>query len=223
MQNNRSNLVIKDTDALIKDHRRKQLEKHLEEKKLWAKNTLQHCVFLRNENENPANIPQQLGNIMTGKELETKLKKLIPNLVFEYNPINPLMKALYVIRDNKKEYICSYHADMMPEHSIMKVKKEVVWDEDYDQPLKRSELPTHKWVKGKGYVFEGIPPGWKEVEIPWGEIKRGWRTVLLKLVKEGLLTVTQAEKFGTPTSQFGKRAWSYHLGKQTDSSIQIPF
>lgn len=223
MQSTRSNLVIKDTDALIKDRRDAKLKKHLEEKQKWMEEQLKHCVFLENEKEDPSNIQQQLGEMMTGPELERRLKLLIPNIHFEFNPFNPLMKALYHTKNGQKEYLGAYHADIMPEHSIIKIKKEIVWDQDYNEPLKRSELPKHKWVEGKGYVFEGIPPGWKEVSIPWGELKRGWRTILIKLVKEGLLTVTQAESFGNPSSTFGQRAWAYHLGKKTDSSIEVPF
>lgn len=217
------NLVIKDTEALIRDKADFLLKKHQEEKENWAKHQLQHCIFIENENEDPSNIQQQLGIMMTSTELEKKLLKFNPNLKFEFNPKNPLMKAIYHIRGEEKEYICSYHADIMPEHSIIKIKKEIVWDEDYKQPLKRSELPKHKWVQGKGYVFEGIPPGWKEVSVPWGELKRGWRTVLIKLLKEGLITLPQAESFGNPSSKFGQRAWAYHTGKRSGSDVAIPF
>lgn len=217
------NLVIKDTEALKKEALDNKIKKHHDEKVGWLKQQLAHCVYIENENEDPSNIPQQLGQMMTAKDFEDKLIKLIPNLKFEYNPVNPKMKALYHIKGEKKEYICSYHADIMPEHSIIKIKKELVWDPD-QKILKRSELPKHQWVAGKGYVFEGIPPGWKEVKVPWGELKRGWRTVLIKLVKEGLLTIPQAESFnGSPTSQFGQRAWAYHLGKREGSEVAIPF
>lgn len=220
----RSNLIINDTEKIAKDSFKKKLDIQLEEKKKWLDQQLQHCVYVENENEDPTNIQQQLGSMMTSHFLEERLKQLTNRVLFEFNPINPLMKALYILKDGKKEYFCSYHADMMPEHSIIKVKREVVWDPDYTEPLKRADLPKHKWVEGKGYVFEGVPPGWKEVLIPWGEIKRGWRTILIKLVKEGILTVTQAENFVpfTPTSNFGQKAWAHHLGKR-NTGDSIPF
>lgn len=217
------NLVIKDTEKLQKEKLKNKIDIHEEQKRMWMEHQLQHCVFMENDSEDPTNIQQQIGQMMTAADLEERLKKLTNRLVFEYNPINPLMKAIYILKDGKKEYFCSYHGDIMPEHSIVKVKKEVVWDPDYKEPLKRTELPKHKWVPGKGYEFEGIPPGWKEVVVPWGEIKRGWRTILIKLVKEGILTVTQAENFvpQNPTSAFGQKAWSHHLGKRKGN--EIPF
>ncbi len=219
------NLVIKDTEKLKVESIKTKIDLHEEQKRKWLADQLQHCVFLENENENPSNIQQQLGNPITGTQLEENLNKLTNRLVFEHNPINPLMKAIYILKGDNKEYFCSYHADLMPEHSIIKVKKEIVWDPDYKEPLKRSELPKHRWVPGKGYEFDGIPPGWKEVTIPWGEIKRGWRTILIKLVKEGILTVTQAENFIpiNPTSQFGQKAWAHHLGKRTSQDMAVPF
>lgn len=218
-----TNLVIKDTDKQIFDKADFLRKKHEEEKRLWALEQEKNCIYLENENEDPSNIQQQLGKFMLTPEFEKELLKILPSLKFEFHPTNPLMKALYHISGEEKKYICAYHADLLPEHSIVKVKKEIVWDPDHTQPLKRSDLPKHQWVQGKGYVFEGIPPGWKEITIPWGELKRGWRTVLLKLVKEGLMTVTQAETFGTPTSKFGQKAWSYHLGKQVGKEVAIPF
>lgn len=218
----KSNLIINDTEHQQKVAIRKAYDADYEKKLQWAKENEAHNIYLEDENISPANAASQLGRPLSSHQLENILTKLNPNLIFEYNWWNPGMKAMYIPEKGEKKYLLSYHV-FMPEHSVMKQKEETVIDyEQLKTPLKRSDLPKHEWVPGKGYVFDGLAPGWKKVTRPWGEQTRGWRTVLLKLIILKIITVSQVEKyFANPSSKFGQRAWAYHTGAQPKA--EIPF
>lgn len=205
-------------DAFIK-----RVEKQKQDKIKWLKEQEEDCVYVKEDYISPANGERQLGKIMETLAFENKLKSLIPNIHFEYNWFNPQMKAIYILRNNVKNYLGSYHAGFMPEHSIVKTKDEIVWDpEQTKKPLKRADLPKSEWVPGKGLVWEEgvIRPGWKKITKPAGELKRGWRTILIKLVYENLLTPLQVDvNFGEPSSLFGKKAWSFHSGRKPENVI----
>ena len=218
----KTSLHVRDEQNLRRDAFIKRVEKQKAEKIAWAKEQEADCVYVENDYISPSNAEAQLGRVMNTLELESKLKLLNPNLYFITNPHNPLMKGCYVQRNNKLDYICAYHAGFMPEHSIVKTKTEMVWDyEATKKPLARADLPKHELTPQGVKWDENAPrPGWKKIKKPAGELKRGWRTVLMKLVLEGLLTVNQVETtFGEPSSQFGKRAWAYRAKGRQEFAI----
>ena len=210
---------VRDEQSQRRDAWRKAYEKHKQEKIKWAKEQEEDCVWVENDYISPANEERQLGRIMSTKDWEDRVRKLVPSAHFEHNPFNPSMKALYILKNGKKDYVCAYHAGFMPEHSIVKVKEEVVWDPaQTDKPLGRvSESSYTKTDREVRFDPNVLRPGWKKIKKPAGELKRGWRTPLIKLVLSGFLTPSQVEKeFGEPSSLYGKKAWAYYSGRKTD-------
>lgn len=224
---NKTSQWVRDSDNVKRTLYIQNLEKQKQDKIRWAKEQEEDCVFIDNDYISPANEERQLGKVMLTIDFENKLKSLVPNIQFQFNQFNPAMKAYYILRGNKLQYLGAYHAGYMPEHSIVKRKMEVVWDpKATEAPLKRADLPRSEWVPGKGIVWDEtvVRPGWKKIYKPAGELKRGWRTVLIKLVLEGLLTPHQVEKnFGEPSSTFGKRAWAFHSGQRNDKEFVMPW
>lgn len=216
---------VRDTDNVKKDAIRNEFLKHQQQKLEWAKEQVQDSVYVENDLISPANEESQLGKVLNTLDFENKLKRLIPNLYFETNKHNDKMKALYILKNNTKEYLGAYHAGFMPEHSIVKVKEEMVWDpEQTNKPLNRADLPKWNYTNGgRAIEFESAErPGWRKRKIPAGELKRGWRTILIKLVLKGLISPEKVEiNFGEPSSYWGKRAWGYYSGKQ--KGYTMPF
>jgi hypothetical protein len=179
-------------------------------------------------------------------QLENGLIRLIPNLVFEVHPKNPSKKCMFQIRNGEKCFLLAYENGPMSEHSILKGIIKYIPDPDFIRIGKDGQPHVHmerKYAKGTAVsneklndmlntlgwngtlkelekrnqeIPESERPGFKKVVQPGGEGLRGWRTVLAKLVLEGLLTPTQAEKeFG-----FGNgAAWAKHTGRLQVNSV----
>ena len=146
------------------------------------------------------NIGQRLGRQMFPKELEKRLQNLNPNLYFEVIPENPTHKRASILVPDGKKHLVVYENSLMPERSIPKIRTMEVPDPTFTH-LDRKDMP-----KDPG----ALRPGWRRVQIPWGESKRGWRTVLVRLIQAGAITVTQAEtEFGSDETP----EWRQHTGK----------
>lgn len=198
-------------------------ESHTDQIRTWVAEQTANAVYLKDNDLSPANADRQIGQKMFASELELRLKKLSPNLLFEVNPFNATKKALYHVRRGEgKVFICAYENGVMPEHSIMKVKEELVRDLSVGvpgAPLNRKDLPKHEFVPGNGFVFDDTvaPLGFKKVLIPWGEYIRGWRTVTIRLVEQKIVTPTQVENiFGADN----RPEWARHMGHK---DIQLPW
>lgn len=200
-------------------------EQKVDQLKRWVESQTANAVYLKDEDLSPANIERQFGQKMMATELEKKLKKVNQNLVFEVIPENPGHKRLSELRRGEgKVFICTYPNGLIPEHSFMRVKEEVVQDMNFYNSatnsfhLDRKDLPKHEFVPGDGFKWDSeVPLGFKKVLVPWGEYLRGWRTVLIRLVENGSATPTQVENiFGADN----RPEWSAHMGKQ---KIQLPW
>lgn len=205
--------AVFDSQTLATHKKKTAVEKHREDVKQWVMQQVAHAVYLEDTDLSPANSDRQLGRPMFANELEVRLKKLSSNFLAETNPFNASKKALYYAYPGKgKVFVCAYENGVMPEHSIMKVKEEEVWDVEQTH-IDRKDLPKHEYQRGVGFRFDPTAPrpGFKKVKLPWGEQKRGWRTVLLKIVIGGLATITDVERiFGTDD----RAEWAGHTGKK---------
>lgn len=219
-------------------------ELHLERMKLWATSQLAQGKVLE-DNINVVNPEAQMGKLLWPAQLERGLNRLIPNLLFEVHPKNPSKKCLFQVREGQKHFLLAYENGPMSEYSILKGVVKYIPDPEFmrmgkDGPhvhVDRSKvhgeaigntklqdmLNTMGWDKTLAELQkrnQDIPdserPGFKKVVQPGREGLRGWRTVLAKLVMEGLLTPTQAEKeFG-----FGEgAAWAKHTGRLQVNSV----
>jgi|SRR5579883_2784268 len=198
-------------------------EQKVDQLQKWIEDQTANAIYLKDDDLSPANIERQFGQKLSATELETKLKKINPNLIFETIVENPGHKRLSELRRGEKVIICTYPNGIIPEHSFMRVKEEVVQDMNFYNSttatfhLDRKDLPKHEFVEGEGIKWDGLPLGFKKVLIPWGEYLRGWRTVLIRLVEAGAATPTQVEKiFGSDN----RPEWAAHMGKQ---NIELPW
>jgi len=146
--------------------------------------------------------PSRLGNPMWPSQLEERLKRLNANLLFEVIAENPSHKRLSVVDQRGRHIVAVYENSLMPERSIPR--------------LREMEVPDPGWNHGKTRRLDfsqdekALRPGWRKISIPWGESKRGWRTVLVRLIQAGVITVTQAEtEFGSDETP----EWRQHTGK----------
>lgn len=144
--------------------------------------------------------PARLGTPLWPSELEAKLKRLNANLLFEVIAENPTHKRLSVVDQRGKHSVAVYENSLMPERSIPRLRTVEVPDPKFTH-IDRKDLPKDP---------DALRPGWRRVTIPWGEAKRGWRTVLVRLIGAGLITVTQAEtEFGSDETP----EWRQYTGK----------
>lgn len=181
----------------------------------WCEDEERRCVAVEDSDMvNPANYEQQLGRPMSSDELERRLAKLLPpNIRFIPNPwIHDKRAVVRLLPAGGFETICPYDAGFMPEHEVRKA--DVTWIRDrFQTHLERKDLPKHEVVPGVGTVWESNDrPGWKKVVKLGHTLRRGWRTVLVRLVQSGLLTPTTAERaFGVDD----RVQWANAMGKRS--------
>lgn len=211
-------MLIYDSQNLPRVHANLQRDKKVDAMQQWVAEQTANAVYLKDEDMSPANVARQMGQQMSAVELEKKLLKLNPNLVFEVITENPTHRKAFELRRGEKHPLTIYPNGIIPEHSFMRVKEELVQDMDFYKEttgtfhLNRKDLPKHEFVPGEGYKWDGVPLGFKKTLIPYGEYLRGWRTVLVRLVEQGAITPTQAEMvFGADN----RPEWANHMGKQS--------
>jgi len=134
---------------------------------------------------------RQKGHGLTGTEFMRRLRKVNSNIVMEPHPNRELplhadKACLYLLMpDGTKAFLMAVENSFMPEWSLMEMKTVRV---------------------GRVESF------WREQKIPGRELKRGWRTVLLRLLHMKLVTITDVEReFGLST----RESWNVLAGKRT--------
>lgn len=191
------------------------VEKNRAEIVAYIQEEIAHAVLLTDNDLSPTNAARQLGRTLTQEQFERKLQTLCPRLRCEAHPGKPDKRCLYYLDSRGKTFVCSYEAGVMPEHSIFSVKTKEVWDGKTSH-INKKDLPKHE-ITPQGVVWHGQIPGFRNVDVPWNEVKRGWRTVLIRLVGERLVTPTQVEAiFGTDN----RAEWKKHMGH---GSAKTPF
>ena len=189
-------MIINDTERLEKVAARTVRETGQEKYLLSCNREVKDHVHV----SRIANITQRMGIPLWPKELETRLKRLNTSLMFEVIEENPTHKRMSIVDQRGKHSVCVYENSLMPERSIPKVREMEVPDPNFTH-IDRKDMPKDP---------EALRPGWRKVLVPWGEKKRGWRTVLVRLIQAGAISVTQAEtEFGADDTP----EWSQHTGK----------
>lgn len=188
-----------------------------------------HLVYIDNDLVNPTNSVKQLGRTMSSTELENRLRTILPSSVtFIDNPYLQDKKAVvrilnrYDINFGTYETICPYERGIMPEHSVLQLNEVEVPDAQIiarKKMLDRKDLGKYEYVSGEGFRFNNpVTPGFVKTKQLGREIKRGWRTVLIKLIMAKIITVDEAERlFG----QDATTSWAYHTGRK--NSIDVPW
>jgi len=112
-----------------------------------------------------SNVERQTGKYLSTTRFMSKLRKLNKSLV-AVDTVDPKTALLYLdIPGNKRLKLMPMENSMrVPEWSIMSTKKQ------FDLALGR------------------------DVDVPWNEETRGWRTVLLRLIRLGIITKEATER-----------------------------
>lgn len=189
-----------------------------------------HAVYVDNELIDPTNDLKQLGQVLSSDMLEKRLRTVLPlSIAFIDNPFMKDKKAIVRVLNKTDlnfgnyETLCAYERGIMPEHSILQRIEEEVPDIDVisrRKSISGRDLPKYEYVRGEGYRFEegAVRPGFKKIKKIGRELKRGWRTVIIKLLIAKVLTVPDAERlFGSDTTT----SWAYHTGRK--NYIDVPW
>lgn len=183
------------------------IEKQRADSARWVQEQTANCIYINDLEDSPCNAERQVGKSLSVADFEAKLRKLNPDFIFETHVHNPTKRSVYLTVGAEKKHLCVYENSYMPEHSIRAYKEEEVWDR-VTTHIDRRDLPEHE-VTPEGVVWHGPLPGYTKVNQPWHEAIRGWRTVLLHLVGQFIVTPAQVEAvFGTDNTA----EWKGHMG-----------
>ena len=137
------------------------------------------------------NLDQQLGTPLSEEEFCRRLRLMNRNFLFEVAQSDPdHLMGIYVVRNERqsdgsnrtvKRYVCGMTRGFMPERTVRHAKRERMPDPD---------------PRNKG--------GWVEVDVFTKET-RGWRTVLVRLLRERLITQPQIDRYFPPN--LNSRHW----------------
>jgi hypothetical protein len=149
------------------------------------------------------NLLAQLGRSMTCKQVMDRLKLCNPNLVFEISKADRSKMGVYVMRDvhlptggfeRKKVFLFGMESGYMPEFSVMHKAK--------------ATLPNPELLGSQEKTRE---VQWLSVDTFAAET-RGWRTVLVRLLHQKLITRHEIQKhFGWEPSQDSAK-WQAQVG-----------
>lgn len=235
-------MIVIDSQAAGRIEARRYYEEQQQETKTWIEEQTKFARFNDDEETSPLNSAVKLGRPMHSKELESRLAKLNPKLVFIWGKFNTSHKKLgFQLPNNQIEELFVYEAGIMPERSMRNLKEIEVLDNEYVPKSGDVNPSDYEWVpvvpdeddipeyaQGGSWSKDGwahpigmfhgkwmlkdpnaTRPGFVRKALAWSESVRGWRTVLVKLVKAGFLTVSQVEREflndNTPE-------WKQHMG-----------
>lgn len=213
-------MLAKTTPEIQRELKNLKREKHEQELSDWIDHQSRHSYIVEHEHTNPGNVDRQIGQPLTHTAFELRLGKILPpNVAIIENPHRKGFRAVVkILPDGTRETICPYKGGLIPEHSVLRVREEMVRDMS-QKTIERKDLPKHEVIPGMGVVFDpGAPrPGWKKIYHLLGEDPdghRGWRTILIRLVQAGILTPGQIESvFGSDNRQ----TWAVGMGKRAEA------
>lgn len=188
------------------------------------------------DNPNPFVVDPAYGTWMTAAEFERRLLKLDKNFRYiwggESHRTQTKLLALEK-PDGTLRKLWPYEIPIMPERTIWNdVVRHVPPPPSYvmnpkDAPpcnwVPLSDDLAHLWKPNGRGVGKWEPkdpnallPGWTKVSLGWGEKIRGWRTMLLKLYGEKILTREQIERefFAANTA-----AWQQGMDKASKKTL----
>jgi len=210
-------MLVKDSEKVQQHVVQNAIEAHKQERLDWLKNQLEDSVYVGNLDSDPTNFASRLGRPMNDYELEQKLKKLEPNLIFEdVEPASggrPRHKRMLIRQGAGAKHLLIYEKGTMPERSWMQPVIQEHPNPDLFNPnkpmrLDRKDLTKHEIIPAEfdaagnltrepDVIFDDTVPllGIQRTVRPWAERIRGWRTILGILVSAGVISPTQAESF----------------------------
>lgn len=181
-------------EAVREENKAREWNHQVAERANWE---ARHASMVEGKNS-INNSDAQLGRRLTTSHFMSKLRRINPDFFLEPHPLGvncpqPNVKkyfqtkaVLYLtLPDGTRETIMPMENDWMPEWSIM----------SSTEVQKPDPGGSTAWVKSK---------------VPKNEIKRGWRTVLIRLLIKGLVNITAVEREFTPGDRL---SWQVLTGK----------
>lgn len=111
----------------------------------------------------------QMGRPLPASTIQRWLTYCNPSLVFEVSKSDRSKTGIYHIEGGEKRFVCGMESGVSPEFSIRHMKDKQI--PDPNNPL--------EWLTIKTFYRE----------------TRGWRTILARLLREGLITEPALEKY----------------------------
>lgn len=190
-------MLIKDEEVLERHLQLDPIEAHRAQVNTYVAKQLETAEYLGDPEKDPTVFDRQKGEELTYEVFEAKLKKCNSGLQFLTFPLNPHKRVCFRVEAGEPTPLCVYDIGPgpMPEYSVLERRPE----ETYDLSIKT--------IKKEDFDKDGNWAGKKIIYRTGKELRRGWRTVLLYLLKENALTLSQVEStFGHGT----RKAWASH-------------
>lgn len=152
-------------------------------------------AVLIGKDHDPTDLFKRMGKALAATELIKKLEQLSYYIKVERHPQKSNMWVVYNITANGKKYVSAFEDGIVPERTIMDTKTTLDVDPSSLTPSWRpGKYSDVKKVNGVIEVDETqARPGLKSYTNPWHIIKMGYRTILLRLMAEGLVTKSKVE------------------------------
>lgn len=193
-------MLVKDTPVLKRHQYMKRVENTRATTTQGVSQDHGASKLVADKSTSVANPEVQMGRRLTTTQFIQKLHKINKDIVIDPHPAvsAPKDSAFYrlnydkavvsLLVGDKKVYIMVCEGDYMPEWDTMNIKK--------------AKVPIDKNDPG------GM---WHTVDIPWHLVKRGWRTVLARLIIKRIVSLEAVEReFGSGT----RKSWAIMTGKK---------
>ena len=178
-------MLTKGEDVKLRQKVGDHLELRSEKVRAATKVALQDYTAFERSAENPTIPERQKGNPLTTIKFVNKVKKILPYVHWVLNPHHSDKFGLFL----KGKQFTSGEYPSMPEWSILEITYE-------EMPTISPETFTTKEGFKRELFHPGIPP-MQRTPAGFREVKRGWRTILLRLIKARLLSLeTVEQEFG---------------------------
>tara|TARA_R110000868_G_scaffold4119_8_gene25024 strand:+ start:1139 stop:1777 length:639 start_codon:yes stop_codon:yes gene_type:complete len=183
-------------------------------------NQYAHAVLIGKDHD-PTNILHRMGKALTPAVLKQKLESLSYYVKVERHPTNHTMYVVYSVRSNTKTYIAAFEDSLVPERTLIDTKTVT----DVDPASLRPDWKPGKFdapvVDRNGIIQideNAMRPGLTTYTIPWHITKMGYRTILLRLLEKGVVTMAKIEEtFGNDDTP----EWAAKSGAQDKNLARL--
>jgi len=196
-------MLIVDEATAKRQARAKVVERTRELTYDGVRNATRDSKWVADKERSVANVDRQSGHRLTPDQFMRKLNSINPDIeltphpgVFapkdsQFHKLNRDKAVLNLNVGGKHIFLLVCEGDWMPEWTIFGTKEEMEPDGEPERP-------------------------WRKVTIPWNRQKRGWREVLIMLIRKRIVGLEAVERiFGA-----GDRpSWKILTGKGTGDSI----
>jgi len=235
-------MLVLDEQRLTRNLRGEQQERTAHEINSWTMEQLGNARVIHDLDASPSNPERQAGRLYASPErLEQELRRCSENFVFEPVGGNPSKKRLSYQNPGQThpDYICLYESGVTPEWSIMSATWR--WEPDPDfalggKLLDRADVKAnpvsvqeaYELIKSLGTAGAkeellrrragnhdpNFRPGFRRVLETSREAIRGWRSVVVRPLQKGYITLEQAKTIVRNLGGSDDRAnWARATGK----------